>query len=181
MKIHPTAEVQTKDIGEETSVWQHSVILKEARIGNNCNINAFCFIENDVVIGNNVTIKCGVYVWDGITLEDDVHIGPSVTFTNDLYPRSKHKFKLERTVVKKGASIGANATLIPGITIGNYALIGAGSLVTKNVPNNTLWFGNPARQAGYVCECGNRLDETMICKECGSEYIIGENGLVCKK
>jgi UDP-2-acetamido-3-amino-2,3-dideoxy-glucuronate N-acetyltransferase len=180
MKIHPTAEVQTEHIGVETSVWQHSVVLKGARIGNNCNINAFCFIENDVSIGDNVTVKCGVYVWDGVTLEDDVHIGPAVVFTNDQYPRSKHTFNLVRTVVKKGASIGANATLIPGITIGDYALIGSGSVVTKNVPNNTLWVGNPARQIGYVCNCGYKLDDALKCKQCNSEYDIDINGKVHK-
>jgi len=180
MKIHPTSEVQTKNIGTETSVWQHSIILQGAKIGNYCNINAFCFIENDVSIGDNVTVKCGVYIWDGVTLEDDVHIGPAVTFTNDLYPRSMHTFKLKRTVVKKGASIGANATLIPGITIGDYALIGSGSVVTKNIPNNTLWIGNPARQIGYVCNCGYRLDDSLKCKQCSSEYRIDNNGIVYK-
>lgn len=180
MKIHPTAEVQTKNIGPDTWVWQHSVILNDARIGNNCNINAFCFVENDVVIGDNVTIKCGVYLWDGITLEDDVHIGPGVTFTNDLYPRSKHPFKVERTVIRKGASVGANATLVPGITVGRYALIGAGSVVTRNVPNNTLWLGNPARQKAYVCNCGNKLDDKMHCNQCGSDYGTDTDGLVYK-
>jgi len=180
MKIHPTAEVQTENIGAETSVWQHSVILKGAKIGNYCNINAFCFIENDVSIGNSVTVKCGVYIWDGVTLEDDVHIGPAVAFTNDLYPRSKHAFKLERTTIKKGASIGAHATLIPGITVGAYAMIGSGSVVTKNIPNNTLWVGNPARQIGYVCNCGNKLDDSLMCKQCNSEYRIDNNGIVFK-
>ena len=124
-------------IGADTLIWQYVIVLPGAIIGNNCNINAHCFIENDVRIGNNVTVKCGVYIWDGITVEDNVHIGPNVTFTNDIYPRSKHNFEIGRTIVKKGASIGANATIIAGITIGEYALIGAGSVVTKNVPNNT--------------------------------------------
>ena len=106
MKIHPTSDVQTKNIGKETMVWQSSIILPGARIGDHCNINAFCFIENEVVVGDNVTVKCGVYLWDGITIEDNVHIGPNVTFTNDLYPRSKHKFELSKTIVKKGASLG---------------------------------------------------------------------------
>ena len=170
MKIHPSAEVQTNQIGDGTTVWQYSIILYGAVIGNNCNINSHCFIENDVIIGNNVTVKCGVYIWDGITIEDDVHIGPNVTFTNDLYPRSKHKFEIARTIVKSGASIGANSTIIAGNTIGNFALIGAGSVVTKNVPNNTLWLGNPARQKAYVCNCGHKLDEDLQCPNCNSSY-----------
>lgn len=180
MKIHQTADVQTKTIGADTQVWQYTIILPQARIGNNCNINAFCFIENDVVIGDNVTVKCGVYIWDGITIEDNVHIGPAVAFTNDLYPRSKHNFKLERTTIKKGTSIGANSTLVPGITIEENALIGAGSVVTKNVSNNTLWLGNPARQVGYVCDCGHKLDESMHCIDCGSDYWLDDKGKVIK-
>jgi acetyltransferase-like isoleucine patch superfamily enzyme len=172
MKIHPTSDVQTKNIGPETIVWQYSIILPEARIGNHCNINAFCFIENDVVIGNNVTVKCGVSIWDGITIEDDVHIGPNVAFTNDLYPRSKHNFEISKTILRHGASVGANATIIAGITIGAFALIGAGSVVTKNIPNNTLWMGNPARQTAYVCDCGQKLDECLHCKQCDSDYRI---------
>lgn len=145
--IHPLSDVQSKEIGEGTTVWQFCVILKGARIGNNCNINCHVFIENDVVIGDNVTIKPGVQLWDGITIEDNVFIGPNVTFTNDLKPRSKqYPQSFLKTIVKKGASIGANATILPGITIGENAMIGAGSVVLKNVPANTLWVGNPAKQ-----------------------------------
>jgi UDP-2-acetamido-3-amino-2,3-dideoxy-glucuronate N-acetyltransferase len=180
MKIHPSSEVQTINLGDETLVWQHSIILSGAKIGNHCNINAFCFIENDVVIGDYVTVKCGVYIWDGITIEDKVHIGPNVTFTNDLYPRSKHNFELARTIVKYGASLGANATILAGISIGEYALIGAGSVVTKNVPNNTLWIGNPARQNGYVCNCGQKLDEDLNCIHCNSNYKL-INGFIEKQ
>jgi len=144
--IHALANVQSQNIGEGTNVWQFCVILKEAKIGSNCNINCQVLIENNVTIGNNVTIKPGVQIWDGITLEDDVFIGPNATFTNDLFPKSKNKdFKLEETLVKKGASIGANATILAGITIGENALIGAGSVVTKNVPANEIWVGNPAK------------------------------------
>jgi len=146
IKIHPLADVQTENIGENTSVWQFCVILKEAVIGKNCNINCQVFIENDVKIGDNVTIKPGVQIWDGVTLEDNVFIGPNVTFTNDLMPRSKvYPEKFERTLIKKGASIGANATVIAGITIGENALIGAGSVVTKDIPANEIWIGNPAK------------------------------------
>lgn len=146
IKIHPLTDVQTENIGENTSVWQFCVILKEAVIGKNCNINCQVFIENDVKIGDNVTIKPGVQIWDGVTLEDNVFIGPNVTFTNDLMPRSKvYPEKFERTLIKKGASIGANATVIAGITIGENALIGAGSVVTKDIPANEIWIGNPAK------------------------------------
>lgn len=178
MQIHPTADVQSTKIGSGTFIWQFSIVLPGATIGENCNVNAHCFIENDVTIGNNVTVKCGVYIWDGITVEDNVHIGPAVTFTNDLYPRSKHEFELTRTVLKKGSSIGANATIIAGITIGEYAMIGAGSVVTRNVPNNTLWFGNPARQKGYVCNCGNKLDESLHCSQCNSDYKIVNESVI---
>ena len=142
--IHTTAEVHTKNIGKETSIWQYCVVLKNAKIGNNCNICAQCFIENEVKIGNNVTIKNGIYLWDGITIEDNVQIGPNVTFTNDKYPRAKQPFNMQLTVIKKNASIGAGSIILGGITIGENAMIGAGSVVTKNVPANELWVGNPA-------------------------------------
>jgi UDP-2-acetamido-3-amino-2,3-dideoxy-glucuronate N-acetyltransferase len=150
-KIHPLADVQSEKIGSNTMIWQFCVVLKDAVIGDNCNINCHVLIENDVRIGDNVTIKPGVQIWDGVTLEDNVFIGPNVTFTNDLIPRSKeYPQAFAKTVVKKGASIGANATIIAGNTIGEYALIGAGSVITKNVPPYTLWYGNPAREKGRV-------------------------------
>lgn len=149
--IHAKADVQTESIGKGTVVWQYSIVLKGAKIGNKCNINAHVFIENDVTVGNNVTVKCGVQLWDGVTIEDNVFIGPNVTFTNDKYPKSKvypHEFL--NTILKKGASIGANSTLLGGITIGENAMIGAGSVVTKDIPAGELWFGNPARKRGVV-------------------------------
>lgn len=146
IRIHPLADVQSENIGENTMIWQFCVILKNAFIGENCNINAQVFIENDVRIGKNVTVKPGVQIWDGATLEDNVMIGPNVTFTNDLFPKSKNtNFILHKTLVKKGASIGANATILAGIIIGENALIGAGSVVTKDIPANEIWLGNPAK------------------------------------
>jgi len=146
IRIHPTAEVQTAQIGEETIIWQYCVILKRAQIGSNCNINYNVFIENDVKIGNNVTIKSGVQIWDGVIIEDDVFVGPNVTFTNDKYPRSKqYPEQFTQTIIREGASIGAGSVLLCGLIIGKNAMIGAGSVVTKNVPDNELWFGNPAR------------------------------------
>ena len=145
--IHPLADVQSKNIGKDTRIWQYAVILPGAQIGENCNINCHTFIENDVVIGNNVTVKAGVFLWDGIRVEDDVFIGPNVTFVNDKYPRSKqYPEEFQKTVINKGASLGANATILGGITIGENAMIGAGAVVTKNVPANTVWAGNPAQQ-----------------------------------
>lgn len=138
--IHNLSDIQSKNIGKGTTIWQFCVVLPNAIIGSNCNICSHCFIENKVKIGNNVTIKCGVQVWDGITIEDDVFIGPNVTFCNDRYPKSKNKnFKLEPILIKKGASIGANSTILPGVTIGENALVAAGSIVTKNIQDNTLY------------------------------------------
>ncbi|MBQ0329965.1 N-acetyltransferase [Providencia rettgeri] len=151
MFIHKLSDVQSKKIGENTRIWQFSVVLENAKLGANCNICAHTLIENDVLIGNNVTIKSGVYLWDGLRIEDDVFIGPCVAFANDKYPRSKQYpdcFSL--TVIRKGASIGANATILPGITIGENAMIGAGSVVTKDVPANALVIGNPARITRYL-------------------------------
>lgn len=177
--IHSTAEVQTSKIGKNTFVWQHCVILKNAEIGDNCNINFNVFIENDVIIGNNVTIKSGVQLWDGLYVEDNVFIGPNVTFTNDQNPRSKkYPEKFQKTIIKEGVSIGANATIIGGVTIGKYALIGAGSVVTKNVPDFTLWYGNPAQFKGYVCTCGTILKESLSCENCKREYYLENNILV---
>ena len=146
MFIHPSSDVQSKQIGEGTRVWQYVVVLPGAAIGRDCNICSHCFIENKVVVGDRVTVKCGVQLWDGVTLEDDVFVGPNVTFTNDLQPRSRNATaELLPTLVKKGASIGANATILPGITIGEGSMVGAGSVVTRDVPPRTLVVGNPAR------------------------------------
>ncbi len=155
VKIHQTAEVQTSNIGEGTVIWQHVVILKGASIGNNCNINFNVFIENEVRIGDNVTIKSGTQIWDGITIENDVFIGPNVTFTNDLVPRSKqYPEAFTQTLIQKGCSIGANATIIAGNTLGAYSFIGAGSVVTKNIPAHHVYYGNPATHKGYVTKDG---------------------------
>lgn len=164
--IHPLSDVQSKNIGSGTNIWQYCVILPKAQIGANCNLCAYVFVENEVIIGNNVTIKSGVQIWDGLTIEDDVFIGPNVTFTNDLVPRSKNKkFNLVHTTIKKGASIGANATIIGGINIGPYSLIGAGSVVTKDIQPNTVWYGNPAEMKGYITKNGILLDNEMRDRE----------------
>jgi len=149
--IHPTADVQADAIGKGTRIWQHVVILPGARIGDEGNICAQCFIENDVIIGDRVTVKCGVYLWDGISLGDDVFIGPNVSFVNDKYPRSKqYPDVFLKTRVEDGASIGAGAVVLGGITVGKNAMVGAGSVVTKSVPPYAIVRGNPARITGYV-------------------------------
>lgn len=158
--IHPSADVQSKNIGPSTRVWQNCVILADAVIGDECNINFNVFIENDVQVGDRVTIKSGVQLWDGIRIQNDVFIGPNATFTNDLYPRSKQfPDHFPKTIIKRGATIGANATILPNITIGEYALIGAGSVITKNVAAYSLVFGNPAVHKAWIDQKGNKLQE----------------------
>ena len=147
---HPNAIVESPQIGKDTRIWAFVHILPGAVIGEDCNICDHVFIENEVLIGDRVTIKSGVQVWDGITLEDDVFVGPNATFTNDRFPRSKQQpDEILRTVVRTGSSIGANATLLPGVEIGRCAMVGAGAVVTKNVPPHAIVVGNPARIMGY--------------------------------
>lgn len=171
-KKHPTSEVQTKNIGEETTIWQYCVILKGAKIGINCNINFNVFIENDVIIGDYVTVKPGVQLWDGLRIGNNVFIGPNATFTNDLYPRSKqYPESFAKTIIEEGVTIGANATIVAGITIGKYAMIGAGSVLTKCTSPFTLWYGNPAIQKGFVTRFGKVLTMDLKDKE-GKQYIL---------
>ena len=140
-------DVQSKNIGEGTSIWQFCVVLPGAKIGSYCNICSHCFIENNVTIGHRVTVKCGVQLWDGLQIEDDVFIGPNVTFTNDMRPRSKqYPDEFLPTIIRKGASIGANATILPGVEIGVGAMVGAGAVVTKSVLAGTTVVGNPAQE-----------------------------------
>ena len=144
--IHRLADCRKKNIPTSTNILQYVVVLPDAQVGSNCNICSHCFIENDVIIGNNVTIKNGVYIWDGINIEDDVFIGPNVTFTNDKYPRSKqHPESFQKTTLKKGCSIGAASILLGGVSIGENAMVAAGSIVTKDIPDNELWMGSPAK------------------------------------
>ena len=149
--IHTLADVQSNKISSNTQIWQFVVILKGAQIGQDCNICSHCFIENDVVIGDRVTVKNGVQLWDGIRIEDDVFIGPNVTFTNDKFPRSKvYPDEFMNITVHTGASVGGGAVILPGISIGEYAMVGAGAVVTHNIPPRAIVVGNPARVTGYL-------------------------------
>jgi UDP-2-acetamido-3-amino-2,3-dideoxy-glucuronate N-acetyltransferase len=158
ISVHPTALVASKAIGDGTRIWAFVNILAGARIGRDCNICDRCFIENDVVLGDRVTVKCGVSLYDALTLEDDVFVGPDVTFSNDPRPRSgRHLAEYSRTFVREGASLGSGATLLPGVTIGRFAMVGAGSLVTRDVADFALVYGSPAQLHGHVCRCGATL------------------------
>jgi len=183
--VHETAIVdKTSLIGNGTKIWQFSHVMPSAKVGNNCNIGQNVVISPNVIIGNNVKIQNNVSVYSGVTLEDDVFCGPSMVFTNIINPRShisrKHEF--QNTLVRKGATIGANSTIVCGNTIGTYAFIGAGAVVTKNVPNHALVLGNPAKISGWVCECSNQLyfrNDVATCSSCGKQYKMHEEGIKC--
>jgi acetyltransferase-like isoleucine patch superfamily enzyme len=164
--IHPHALCESDHIGTGTRIWAFAHILPRARIGRDCNICDGVFIENDVTLHDRVTVKCGVQLWDGVVLEDDVFVGPNATFTNDRFPRSKaNPGKFLRTIVRRGASIGANATILPGIEIGAGAMVGAGAVVTRNVPPNAIVVGNPAQISGYVQTCEAEASSSELPRE----------------
>jgi UDP-2-acetamido-3-amino-2,3-dideoxy-glucuronate N-acetyltransferase len=188
--IHPLAVVESSDIGDGTRIWAWTHIMPGAKIGKFCNIGEHCYIENDVKIGDYCTVKNGVCLWDGITLEDHVFVGPCAVFTNDKYPRSRARdWELRRTLVKKYATIGAGAIILCGIEIGAFSMIGAGSVVTKSVPEFAVVAGNPAKILGYACVCGNIIlkvknfkrknffGREIICQKCGRAYKY-ENGKI---
>ncbi len=172
--VHPDAQV-----GDATRVWANANILDGAIIGEHCNIGDGCYVERGAVIGNYVTLKNGVAVFDGVTLQDDVFVGSGVVFINDRNPRSHRAdaWVLEKILVQKGATIGANATVMCGVTIGTYAVIGAGCVVIKNVPAHTIVVGNPDRWVGYACCCGHTLNDELKCV-CGASYQINNNTIV---
>jgi UDP-2-acetamido-3-amino-2,3-dideoxy-glucuronate N-acetyltransferase len=170
---HATALVESENIGSDTRIWAFAHVLKGARIGKRCNLGDHVFVESNVRIGDDVTIKNGVAVWDCVTIEDKVFVGPNAVFTNDKNPRiAFHKTADEflPTVVREGASIGANVTIVCGVEIGRHAFIGAGAVVTKDVEDHAIMIGNPARKVGYMCECGNKISSELTC-ECGRTYV----------
>lgn len=183
--IHPTAEIEDGAVvGPNTRAWHYVHIRGGARVGADCNFGHSVYIDDGAVVGNSVKLQNRVSVYRGVTLEDGVFVGPHTTFTNDKYPRSitaeGHTISDEdwipvQTLVKYGASIGAACVILPGITIGRWAMIGAGSVVTEDVPDNALVVGSPARLAGYVCRCGHRLAGeagSWRCSSCGETYTI---------
>jgi acetyltransferase-like isoleucine patch superfamily enzyme len=179
---HETAIVESSRIGERTRIWAFAHILPGAGIGADCNICDHTFIENDVVVGDRVTVKCGVQLWDGITLEDDVFVGPNATFTNDHFPQSRqHQAAVLRTYVKKGASIGANATILPGVTIGERAMIGAGAVVTRDVPRHAIVTGNPGRIVGYVDTMKARAQRLAIPVDASEPFPSTVHGVVFRR
>jgi acetyltransferase-like isoleucine patch superfamily enzyme len=178
--IHSLSDVQSKNIGKNTFVWQYSIILSGASIGENCNINCHTFIENDVKIGDFVTIKSGVYLWDGIKIEDFVFVGPNVTFTNDVRPRSKqYPDTFNNTLIKNNASIGAGAIILGGVTIGEFAMVGAGALVTKNVPSRALVVGTPAKIIGWLNDDGSKMEikGNYFVDKCGTSWCVENDEL----
>lgn len=176
--VHDKALCESEDIGPRTRVWAFTHVMKGARIGADCNVGDHAFIEGGAVIGNRVTVKNSVLVWDRVTVEDEVFLGPNVVFTNDLTPRAAFKKPEETwlpTLVRRGASIGANATIVCGITIGVGAFVGAGSVVVRDVPAHALVVGNPAERIGWMCACGGRLAADLAC-ECGRRYRLVSEG-----
>ena len=179
ISIHPTALVASRAIGDGTRIWAFVNILAGARIGRDCNICDRCFIENDVVLGDRVTVKCGVSLYDGLAIENDVFVGPDVVFANDPRPRSGRRLtEYPRTRIREGASLGAGSIVLPGITVGRFAMVGAGALLTRDVPDFALAYGNPARVHGHVCRCGKtlRVDDNRASCECGRRYARGPAG-----
>lgn len=180
---HETAEVSNNaEIGDGTKIWNNAQIRENSIIGSNCIISKNVYIDTGVIIGNNVKIQNNVNVYKGVTVADNVFLGPNMTFTNDFYPRAFNgNWEVVNTDVKKGVSIGANATIRCGVVIGEYAMVGAGSVVTKNVDPYALVIGNPASKVGYVCKCGHKLDSLYECKSCGLTYSKKHDCLICNE
>ena len=183
--VHPQGLCESADIGEGTRIWAFAHVLPGARIGRDCNICDHVFVENDVVLGDRVTVKCGVQMWDGVRVDDDAFIGPNATFANDPFPRSRQRpERFTPTHIAQGASIGANATIICGNALGEYCFVGAGAVVTKDVPAYALVAGVPAHVIGWMCQCGERLalserpsiGAAVVCAACGTDYVVTEEG-----
>lgn len=186
--IHPQALVESDSIGQGTRIWAFAHVMQGAQLGAGCNICDHVFIETGAIVGNHVTVKNGVAIWDGVTIEDYVFLGPNCVLTNDLNPRAnrrKSRVELLETRIGANASIGANATIVCGVTIGRGAFIGAGTVVVRSIPDFALVVGNPARQTGWMCVCGQKLRLAVTapkhtassCRACGREYLVKESDL----
>ena len=173
--FHETAIVDSHKIGENTRIWGFTHIMENVVIGQNCNIGEHCFIESDSIIGNNVVVKNGISIWTGIVIEDGAFLGPNIVLTNDLNPRSGYARPLSKILIRRGATIGAGSVILPNTEIGEYSMVGAGSVVTKSTKPNSLVYGNPARHKGWVCKCGIKLNITnsLLC-DCGKKYSLNE-------
>lgn len=177
VKVHPLGLCESTEVGDGTRVWAFAHILAGARVGRECNICDHVFIEGGAVVGDRVTVKNGVLIYEGVTIEDDVFLGPGVVFTNDPRPRSQSpSFAAVPTLVRRGASLGAQTTVACGLTIGEYAFAAAGSVVTRDVPPHAFVVGNPATQKGWVCVCCNRIPPTLAC-DCGRRYVESTGGI----
>jgi acetyltransferase-like isoleucine patch superfamily enzyme len=178
--LHDRALCESDDVGPRTRVWAFAHVMRGAKIGADCNVCDHAFVESGAVVGNRVTIKNAVLIWDKVTIEDEVFLGPNMVFTNDMNPRVAYKKGPEGfvpTLVKRGASIGANATIVCGVTIGEGAFVGAGSVVTRDVEAYAVVVGNPAKQRGWMCACGEALPQALTCGKCGLAYRRVEGGL----
>ena len=181
--VHPQALCESTAVGAGTRIWAFAHVMAGARVGRQCNVCGHAFVESGATVGDRVTVKNGVVVWNRVTVEDDVFLGPYAVFTNDLRPRSpaeRRELRLTPTVVRRGATVGANATIVCGVEVGEYAMVGAGAVVTRDVPGHALVVGSPARRIGWVCACGARLQERdndeLACPSCGRTYTYVPDG-----
>jgi UDP-2-acetamido-3-amino-2,3-dideoxy-glucuronate N-acetyltransferase len=177
--VHSKGLLESQTVGPRTRIWAFAHVMSGAVVGSDCNIGECCFVEDGAVLGNRVVVKNGVQIWRGVTCEDDVFLGPNATLTNDPRPRAGRRDPAQylATIIRQGASVGANATVLAGIEIGNHAMIGAGAVVTADVPAHAVVVGNPGSQIGWICVCGERLESKFVCTKCEKQYRQTDRGL----